>query len=140
MSIRSTFSKTLEEEVMTKTKIANGIAMSCVTVSSLEETKRIFCDLLGLEVKEHDQRFKWMELEGDEGGRVGFGEPMGEGMKAGTNGVVSVSVDNIDEARAFLESNGVQFLGETLEIPGEIKLAMFADKDGNQYFLAEKLK
>ena len=80
-----------------------------------------------------------MELKGEEGGRVGFGEPMGEGMKAGTNGVVSISVDNVDEARTFLESKEVRFLGETVEIPGEVKLAMFVDKDGNQYFLAEKL-
>lgn len=125
---------------MTKMKIAKGISMSCVTVSSLEETKRIFCDLLGLEVKEYDERYNWMELEGEEGGRVGFGIPMGEGMKAGTNGVVSISVENVEEARTFLESNGVQFLGDTVEIPGEVKLALFADKDGNQYFLAEKLK
>ena len=40
----------------------------------------------------------------------------------------------------FLESKEVQFLGDTVEIPGEVKLAMFADKDGNQYFLAEILK
>ena len=124
---------------MATTKIAKGISMSCVTVSSLEETKRLFSDLLGLEVKEHTEEFKWMELQGEEGERIGFGEPMGDGMKAGTNGVVSISVDNVDEARVFLESNDVQFLGKTVEIPGEVKLAMFADKDGNQYFLAEKL-
>ncbi len=124
----------------TKTKIAKGISMSCVTVSSLDETKRIFCDLLGLEIKEYDERFNWMELEGEEGGRVGFGEPMGEDMKAGTNAIVSIAVDNVAEARAFLESKEIQFLGETVEIPGEVKLAMFADKDGNQYFLSEKLK
>ena len=75
--------------------------MSCVTVSSLDETKRIFCDLLGLEVEEYDEKYNWMELAGDEGARVGFGMPMGDGMKAGTNGVVSISVDNVDEARAF---------------------------------------
>ncbi|QVL57992.1 MAG: VOC family protein [Simkaniaceae bacterium] len=94
---------------MATTKIAKGISMSCVTVSSLEETKRLFSDLLGLEVKEYAEDFKWMELEGEEGGRVGFGEPMGDGMKAGTNGVVSISVDNVDEARAFLESKEIQF-------------------------------
>ncbi|MCB1081623.1 MAG: VOC family protein [Chlamydiia bacterium] len=124
----------------TKKKLAKGVALSAVTVSSLEETKRIFCDLLGLEVKEHDEKFKWMELGGEEGGLVGFGEPMAEDMKAGTNAVVSISVENVAEARAFLESNEVQFLGDTVEIPGEVKLAMFADKDGNQYFLAEHLK
>lgn len=101
-------SQTLEKKMAT-TKIAKGISMSCVTVSSLEETKRLFSDLLGLEVKEYAEDFKWMELEGEEGGRVGFGEPMGDGMKAGTNGVVSISVDNVDEARAFLESKEIQF-------------------------------
>ena len=125
---------------MTQTKIAKGISMSCVTVSSLKETKRIFVDLLGLEVKEHDERYNWMELEGEEGGRVGFGEPMGEGMKAGTNAVVSISVDNIEEVKAFLESKDVQFFGDIVVIPDEVKLALFIDNDGNQYFLAQKLK
>lgn len=124
---------------MTQTKLAKGISMSCVTVSSLEETKRLFSDLLGLEVKEYDKRYHWIELEGDEGGRVGFGEPMGEGMKAGTNAIVSISVDNIEEVKAFLESHDVQFLGDIVEVPGEVKLALFTDKDGNQYFLAQKL-
>jgi len=125
---------------MTQTKIAKGISLSSITVSNLEETKRLFVDLLGLEVKEFDKNYNWMELEGDEGGRLGFGEPMGEGMKAGTNAIVSISVGNVEEAKAFLESKGVQFLGDIIEVPDEVKLALFADKDGNQYFLAQKLK
>lgn len=124
---------------MTQTKIAKGISMSCVTVSSLDETKRLFVDLLGLEVKDYQEQYRWMEIEGDEGGRVGFGEPMGEGMKAGTNGIVSVEVVNIEEAKAHLEANGVQFHGEIVEVPGEVKLVLFSDKDGNQYFLSQKL-
>ena len=126
---------------MTQTKHAKGITMSCVTVSSLKETKHLFVDLLGLEIKDHDEHFNWMELEGEEGTRIGFGQPMGDdGMKAGTNAIVSISVDNVEETKAFLEDKGVQFLGEIIEIPNEVKLALFADKDGNQYFLAEQLK
>jgi len=126
---------------MTQTKLAKGITMPCLTVSSLEETKRLFVDLLGLEVKEYDERFNWMELEGEEGSRIGFGQPMGDdGQKAGSNAIVSISVDNLEETKAILETNGVQFFGETIEIPDEVKLALFADKDGNQYFLAEQLK
>lgn len=113
--------------------------MSCVTVSSLDETKRLFVDLLGLEVKDYQDQYRWMELEGDEGGRVGFGEPMGEEMNAGTNAIVSVEVANIEEAKAHLETNGVQFHGEIVEVPGEVKLVLFCDKDGNQYFLSQKL-
>ncbi len=55
---------------MTQTKLAKGITMPCLTVSSLEETKRLFVDLLGLEVKDYDERFNWMELEGEEGKQV----------------------------------------------------------------------
>lgn len=124
---------------MTQTKVAKGISMSCVTVSSLDETKRLFVELLGLEVKDFQEEYRWMELEGDEGGRVGFGEPMGEGMQAGTNGIVSIEVVNIEEAKAHLEANGVHFHGEIVEVPGEVKLVLFSDKDGNQYFLSQKL-
>ncbi|NGX50867.1 MAG: hypothetical protein K1060chlam2_00718 [Chlamydiae bacterium] len=125
---------------MTRTKIAKGISMSCLTVSSIEETKRLFVDLLGLEVKEYDEKFNWLELKGEEGSRLGFGMPMGDdGMKVGSNAIVSITVDNVVEAKAHLESNGVKFLGEIIEVPDEVKLALFADKDGNQYFLTEKL-
>lgn len=46
----------------TKPKIAKGISLASVTVSDLKAAKHLFVDLLGLEIKEHAEEFKWLEL------------------------------------------------------------------------------
>ncbi|CCB89952.1 VOC family protein [Simkania negevensis] len=129
----------------TKPKIAKGISLACVTVSDLKKAKHLFVDLLGLDVKEHSEEFKWLELGSeDQEARLGIGEyheeHSSEYMQAGTNAVVSIEVANVEEAKKYLEENGVEFLNGVLEVPGEIKLAIFKDSDGNRYFLSEKLK
>ncbi len=123
---------------MTKTKIAKGMTMSCLTVSDIKKTKHLLVDILGLECTEHAEEYNWMEFKGEDGGYIGAGQPCGEGMKAGVNASLSISVDNIEEAKAHLESHGVT-VGEINEIPGHVKLAPFKDEDGNEFFLAQKL-
>ena len=129
----------------TKSKIAKGISLACVTVSDLNKAKHLFVDLLGLDVKEHSEEFKWLELGSeDQEARLGIGEssdaPGSEYMQPGTSAIVSIEVSNVEEAKKYLEENGVEFLNGVLEIPGEVKLAIFKDSDGNRYFLSEKLK
>ena len=48
-------------------------------------------------------------------------------------------VNDISSSRSELEDKGVSFDGETVEIPGMVKLATFFDPDGNAYMLAESL-
>ena len=48
-------------------------------------------------------------------------------------------VVDIDVARAELEGKGVRFDGDTIELPGMVKLASFFDPDGNRYMLAQSL-
>lgn len=129
----------------TKPKIAKGISLASVTVSDLKAAKHLFVDLLGLEIKEHAEEFKWLELGAeDQEARLGVGEyfeaPGSEYMKPGTSAILSIEVNNVEEAKKYLENNGVEFLNGVLEIPGEVKLALFKDSDGNRYFLSEKLK
>lgn len=130
---------------MKKTKLATGMCLSSVTVSDLKKAKHLFVDLLGFEVKEYAEEYNWMELQGEEGSRLGIGQYAPQSspdkeLKPGTNAIPSISVLNIEEAKKHLESNGVQFLGKIMEIPGEVKLALFKDFDGNKYFLAQCLK
>ena len=46
-------------------------------------------------------------------------------------------VADIDAARASLEGKGVRFDGETQDVSGMVKLAMFYDPDGNPFMLAQ---
>ena len=129
----------------TKPKIAKGISLACVTVTDLKKAKHLFVDLLGLEIKEEAEEFKWLELGSeDQEARLGVGEYFedqgSEYMQAGTSAIVSIEVENVEEAKKHLEDNGVEFLNGVLEVPGEVKLAIFKDSDGNRYFLSEKLK
>jgi len=54
--------------------------------------------------------------------------------------ILTFGVNDIDKARAWLESKGVKFDGETQEIPEMVKLATFYDPDGNTFMLAQGLQ
>lgn len=129
----------------TKPKIAKGISLACVTVSDINKAKHLFVDLLGLDLKDFSEEYRWMEVGGDDqDAYLGLGEPMegphAEFMQAGTSAIVSIEVDNVEEAKKHLEANGITFLNGVLEVPGEVKLALFKDSDGNRYFLSQKLR
>ena len=60
--------------------------------------------------------------------------------KPKTTGCVPVwEVGDIDAARARLESKDVRFDGDTITIPGLVKLATFFDPDGNAWMLSQTL-
>lgn len=129
----------------TKSKLAKGISLSCITVSDINKAKHLFVDLLGLDLKEFVEEYKWMEIGGkDEEARLGVGEYVEnseyQDIKAGSNAIISILVGNLEEAKEHLEANGIEFLGNILEIPGEVKMILFKDLDGNRYFLTESLK
>jgi len=117
------------------------IGLCTITVSNLEQSKKFFVNTLGLKINEENKDYGWLELKGLEGGNIlGIGEESDEGFQAGTNAVVSFVVDNIEKAQQELEENGVEFLTEIMEIPGDVKLVVFADPDDNHFFLVEDLK
>lgn len=65
---------------------------------------------------------------------------LAEGDEAPGGGTTPVfGVADIDQARRELEAKGVPFEGETIELPGLVKLATFASPDGNRYMLAQSL-
>jgi catechol 2,3-dioxygenase-like lactoylglutathione lyase family enzyme len=87
----------------------------------------------------------------EEGGWADF-RPVGDNISIGLNrleegtpdpgagGVtVTFGVRDIEAARSELESRGVEFEGETNELPGLVKLAVFHDPDGNIMMLAQSL-
>ena len=106
------------------------------TVKDLDASLAWFKDKLGFE-----ESFRvpgWAEIHTPAAG-VTIGLAEGEVDAASGNTVPVFGVVDIAEARAELEANGVAFDGETIELPGMVKLAIFASPDGNRYMLAQSL-
>jgi predicted enzyme related to lactoylglutathione lyase len=53
--------------------------------------------------------------------------------------IVVLRVDNVDQTRATLMLQGVEFEGTIQEIPGEVRIATFRDPAGNRLQLCEVL-
>ncbi|MCB1115026.1 MAG: VOC family protein [Chlamydiia bacterium] len=127
-----------------KTKIAKGVSLSCITVSDFSKAKHLFVDILGLEIKDHQEAYNWMEIGGEEGSLLGICQECKEEpccpVKAGTNAIVSIEVFNLDYSIKHLKSKGVKFYGKVIEIPNEVKMILFEDFDGNKFWLTQGLK
>lgn len=112
------------------------IGLAWINVSDIKKSEQFFVDTLGLKLNEKSDEYGWMELTGVNGGGVlGVGKAMHKD-DVGTNAVITFTVDNIEDTIKDLKKKGVN-VGEVMEIPGHVKLANFADNDGNLFQLAE---
>ncbi|MYD96359.1 MAG: VOC family protein [Gammaproteobacteria bacterium] len=117
----------------------NGTITLSSAVSDLEASLAWFKEVLGF-----DETFKvaeagWAEVATPAEG-VSIGLSQTDGPVDGDGGSTPVfGVVDIDAARAELETKGVKFEGDTVELPGMVKLATFFDPDGNRYMLAQSL-
>ena len=106
------------------------------TVKDLDAALAWFKDKLGF-----DEVFRvpgWAEVSTPaEGVTIGLAE--GDEAASSGNTVPVFGVVDIAAARAELEAGGVAFDGDTIELPGLVKLATFASPDGNRYMLAQSL-
>ena len=117
-----------------------------ISVSDQKKAKKLFVDLLGLKVNEESPEHNWMELAGPDGGAlIGVAGPQGEepedetSLRPGENAIISLTCENLEETKKRLETGGVNFLGEVMEIPGHVKMAMFTDDDGNKFQIVQLL-
>ena len=115
----------------------NGTVTLSTNVRDIDASLAWFKDALGFE-----EAFRvpgWAEVTTPAPGvTVGLTETEAPGDGAG--GATPVfGVADIDAARAALEAKGVRFEGETVELPGMVKLATFKDPDGNRYMFAQSL-
>ena len=109
-----------------------------VRVSDLDKSIAWYQDVLGFGMLYRVDEIAWCEMSSNTPG-VNIGLSQVENASGGDNSVPVFAVENVDQARALLESKDVRFDGETQVIPDMVKLATFFDPDGNTYMLSESL-
>lgn len=114
-----------------------------VMISNMDKAIEFYTRTLGLKL---ENRFgdEWAEVDAGPGLRIGL-HPGREGPKPGTAGSISVGftvTGSIEDVVATLKSKGVTFEGPIRDNSKEegIKLAFFADPDGNALYLCEVVK
>jgi catechol 2,3-dioxygenase-like lactoylglutathione lyase family enzyme len=103
-----------------------------VFTQDIQRAKAFYSDTLGLEIEsegESDLEFRCGQVTLDVFDPSSIGQPF-----AVSPAGVALRVDDVDAARAELESNGVVFDGDTVET-GVCRMAFFRDPDGNALLL-----
>lgn len=106
-------------------------------VADLEQAIAWYQEILGAEVLYKVAEMGWAEITSPVA-KTAIG--LSQVEKPKTFGCVPVwGVEDIDAARARLESREVRFDGDTVTIPGMVRLATFFDPDGNPWMLSQSL-
>ena len=117
----------------------NGTITLSSSVKDLDASIAWFKDILGFEEEFKVAEAGWAEVSSPaEGVSIGLDQTDADAAE-GSGSVPVFGVVDIDAARAELEAKGVQFAGDTVELPGMVKLATFSDPDGNRYMFAQSL-
>lgn len=113
-----------------------------IMVSDFDRAVEFYTKILSLKLL-HRFGNEWAEVRAGVSLTIGL-HPAGHGPAPGTQGAISVGFTiegPIEQARASLERQGVQFHGPVLDRTEEgIKLAFFSDPDGNALYLCEVVK
>ena len=116
----------------------NGTITLSTPVKNLDDSIAWFQDTLAFEEIFKVPEAGWAEVSTPAEG-VTIGLNQGAGTPSGGGATPVFGVTDIVAARAELEGKGVRFQGDTVELPGMVKLATFFDPDGNAYMLAQSL-
>lgn len=117
------------------------IGLAWIVVKNIKAAIRYYTEVVGLKLMEFNEQYGWAELEGHEGGsRLGIAqENPKEAISAGQNAVVTFTVGSVDKAKADMVKKGAKLDGETIEIPGHVKMQTVIDQDGNRFQICELL-
>lgn len=107
------------------------------SVSNRAATAKWYEEHLGFGVVFSTDEAGWTELTTNtEGVTIGLGDA--EEIKT-SNTTPVFGVADCDASRTALEKAGIKFDGETMEVPGMVKLATFYDPDGHPLMIAQDL-
>jgi predicted enzyme related to lactoylglutathione lyase/hemerythrin-like domain-containing protein len=120
-----------------RANVITGVRWIMLPTHDLKAAMQFYGDTLGLKLKTHRKDLHWAEFEA---GNVPIAlldaEALGLQHNVSHN-PIAFMVDDIDEARATLESRGVTFDAETLDA-GQSRMATFRDPDGNALMLHQR--
>jgi CreA protein len=119
------------------------MGLAWISVKDIKGAEKFFGETLGLKVINATPEYGWFEcIAKEDGCSLGVGaysEEYENPVKPGMNAVLTMTVDDIVAAKKELESKNVHFIGEITEVPGHVKMATFADPDGNIFQLVQEL-
>ncbi len=112
----------------------SGTDFICVPVTDIERSKKFYGDVLGLEFGK-----QWGEMPGHEyetgNLTIALMQSDGFGLEFTPHThPIALQVDDVEAARAELESQGIEFAQDTMD-SGVCHMAFFADPDGNGLML-----
>ena len=114
-----------------------------LAASDLKMAKKFYAETLGLFIGDFKEQYSWMELGTQNNkklmGVAGSSDNGISPIKPGQNAIITFTVEDIISAKEHLEKQGVVFVGDIIEIPNEVKMALFLDPDGNKLQLVETL-
>lgn len=116
--------------------------LSWIVVADIKKAKRFFTESVGLKELSFSEEFGWVELGGEKGGAmIGLAEesPLMENLKAGSNAIITLTVENIEKTCQMFKDKGINLIGDIIEVPGHVKMQMFSDLDGNLFQLVQNL-
>ncbi len=117
-----------------------GIFLSWIVVKDIQAAIDFYTEVVGLKLCEYHQEFGWAELSGPSGSTLGIAqENPAEAIKAGSNAIITITVDDIEQARAEFMKKNVKMVGEMIEIPHHVKMQTCMDHDGNAFQLVQML-
>jgi predicted enzyme related to lactoylglutathione lyase len=115
--------------------------LSWIVVNDLNQAKKFYTEVLGFKLLNEALEWNWLELQGHEGGmKLGIaGKDPHCPILPGQNAIVTIVVDNIEEAIKELKKKNVTLVGDIQEVPGHVKMQSFIDQDHNNFQLVEKI-
>lgn len=118
-----------------------GIFLTWIVVSDLEDAIKFYTESVGFTLRTTHKEMGWAELSGPGGCLLGLSQANPQfDLKAGTNAVPTITVDDIMTARNEFAKKGVKLIGDVMDVPGEVRLQTFVDKDGNTFQLVQLLR
>jgi predicted enzyme related to lactoylglutathione lyase len=119
---------------MSENQIVTGVDFAPIPTRDIEKAAQFYGEVLGMRRSVYSPERGFAEFEpGDV--TLSVYNPSAMGMEHRANGnPYALHVDDMEAARAELESRGVEFMGETLDT-GVCHMAFFQDPDGNPLML-----
>lgn len=115
-----------------------GSLLIQLRASDLDRAIAFYEKVLGFELFLRSEELSWAKLRSPANGVV-IGIGLSEKSEGSGTLTLNFGVSDIEFTRRLLEDRGVKFNGETMTIPGVVKLADFTDPDGNRIRLAQGL-